>query len=100
MLGDHHLWRKTYAYEASARIPMLLRWPEGSILATRGQDYRQPAELRDLLPTFLDAAVQLALTLYTLGRSDDAVEQWNEVLKRDPAHRDARMYLRLVQKES
>jgi arylsulfatase len=56
MLGDHHLWRKTYAYEASARIPMMLRWPEGSILATRGLEYRQPAELRDLLPTFLDAA--------------------------------------------
>ena len=28
MLGDHHLWRKTYGYEPSARIPMLVRWPE------------------------------------------------------------------------
>lgn len=55
MLGDHHLWRKTYAYEASARIPMLVRWP-ASITAKRGQVLAQPVELRDLLPTFLEAA--------------------------------------------
>ena len=56
MTGDHHLWRKTYAYEPSARIPMLLRWPEGLVAASRGQVIRQPVELRDILPTFLDAA--------------------------------------------
>ncbi len=56
MLGDHHLWRKTYAYEPSARIPMLLRWPEGLLAARRGQVLRQPVELRDILPTLLDAA--------------------------------------------
>lgn len=27
MLGDHHLWRKTYAYEGSAHIPMIIRLP-------------------------------------------------------------------------
>ncbi len=57
MLGDHHLWRKTYAYEASARIPMIVRWPEALAPgAGRGRTLRQPAELRDVLPTFLDAA--------------------------------------------
>jgi len=56
MLGDHHLWRKTYAYEPSARIPMLIRWPEGLIAARRGQVIDRPVELRDILPTFLDAA--------------------------------------------
>ncbi|MGB2865740.1 MAG: arylsulfatase [Sedimentisphaerales bacterium] len=57
MLGDHHLWRKTYAYEGSAKIPMLLRWP-GSMGMDhqRGKTLTQPAELRDVLPTFLDAA--------------------------------------------
>ncbi|MFC1806608.1 arylsulfatase, partial [Planctomycetota bacterium] len=45
MLGDHHLWRKTYAYEASARIPMLVRWPD-SLSARRGQVLDQPVELR------------------------------------------------------
>ena len=56
MLGDHHLWRKTYGYEPSARIPMLIRRP-GCLGATeRGQVISQPVELRDILPTFLDAA--------------------------------------------
>ena len=56
MTGDHHLWRKTYAYEASARIPMLVRWGSDFLDARRGQVLRQPVELRDILPTFLDAA--------------------------------------------
>jgi len=57
MLGDHHLWRKTYAYEGSAKIPMLLRWPKSmGIDRQRGKTLPQPTELRDVLPTFLDAA--------------------------------------------
>lgn len=56
MQGDHHLWRKTYAYEGSARVPMLIRWPDGLLRARRGQVIRHPVELRDVLPTFLDAA--------------------------------------------
>jgi choline-sulfatase len=51
MLGDHHLWRKSYAYEASARIPMLLYTP-----GLRGKTVARPVELRDVLPTLLDAA--------------------------------------------
>jgi arylsulfatase A-like enzyme len=56
MTGDHHLWRKSYAWEPSARIPMLMRWPEGMVSASRGQVLAQTVELRDILPTFLDAA--------------------------------------------
>ncbi|HRT96602.1 MAG TPA: sulfatase-like hydrolase/transferase, partial [Planctomycetota bacterium] len=56
MTGDHHLWRKTYAYEASARIPMLIRWGSNFLDAKRGQVLHQPVELRDVLPTFLDTA--------------------------------------------
>jgi arylsulfatase A-like enzyme len=56
MTGDHHLWRKSYAYEASAHIPMAMRWPAGLVSAKRGQVLSQPVELRDVLPTFLDAA--------------------------------------------
>lgn len=56
MLGDHHLWRKTYAYEGSARIPMLLWWGEDLDLGRRGSVRSEPVELRDVLPTFLEAA--------------------------------------------
>ncbi|MEW6236281.1 MAG: sulfatase-like hydrolase/transferase [Candidatus Omnitrophota bacterium] len=37
MTGDHNLWRKSYPYEPSARIPMLLRWPAGLALEKRGR---------------------------------------------------------------
>jgi arylsulfatase A-like enzyme len=56
MTGDHHLWRKSYAYQSSARIPMLMRWPTGLTVAKRGQVLTQPVELRDILPTCLDQA--------------------------------------------
>ncbi len=57
MLGDHHLWRKSYAYEGSARIPFLVRWP-ASLALKRGQVIRNPVEIRDILPTFLEVAGQ------------------------------------------
>jgi len=60
MMGDHHMWRKCRPYEGSARIPMLLRWPENlQIKAKRGQVRSELVELRDVLPTFLDAAGML-----------------------------------------
>ncbi len=56
MVGDHHLWRKTYAYEGSARIPLIVCPP-----AAWGEQVKSPvaggvAELRDIMPTILDAA--------------------------------------------
>lgn len=56
MLGDHYMWRKCQAYQPSARIPMLMRWPKGLVSAKRGQVISQTTELRDLLPTFLHTA--------------------------------------------
>ncbi len=56
MMGDHHLWRKSFPYEASAGVPMVMRWPESlKINADRGQVLKEIVELRDILPTFLDA---------------------------------------------
>ena len=34
-LGDHHLWRKTYSYEASSRVPLAL-WFGADLAAKRG----------------------------------------------------------------
>lgn len=56
MTGDQHLWRKSYAWEPSARVPFLMRWPGGMLSGKRGQVIDQVVELRDILPTFLEAA--------------------------------------------
>lgn len=54
MLGDHHLWRKTYAYEGSAAIPYIVKMPKGMESELKpGTIIDAPVELRDLLPTFL-----------------------------------------------
>lgn len=63
MMSDHYHWRKGYPYYGSASIPMLLMWPStmdapngGSVAAPRGSVLDEVTELRDIFPTFLDAA--------------------------------------------
>ena len=57
MLGDHNMWRKTYAYEGSAAIPMIIKAPASMPAAiAAGSVLEQPVELRDVLPTMLDVA--------------------------------------------
>ena len=55
MMGDHHMWRKAYPYEGSAHVPLILKGPAGSDVVA-GCEPDQPVELRDLMPTFLEAA--------------------------------------------
>jgi arylsulfatase A-like enzyme len=55
MLGDHHMFRKTYAYEASARVPFLA-WAPPSMGLPRGIVTSAPVGLQDVLPTLLEAA--------------------------------------------
>ncbi len=52
MLGDHHLWRKTYAYEGSARTPLIVCPPEPAARHLCGA----PVAQEDLLPTMLEIA--------------------------------------------
>lgn len=52
LMGDHHLYRKSLPYEGSARIPFVLTGP-GIPAGTRDE---QVVELRDVMPTLLDAA--------------------------------------------
>ena len=56
-MGDHLLYRKTYPYEGSVNVPMIVRWPASlGLKAKRGKVRQELAELRDVFPTFLDAA--------------------------------------------
>ena len=80
MMGDHHLHRKTYAYEGSARIPFLVRYPKGWDLPTG--TFKQPVGLQDVMPTILEAAGIRAVEGVT-GRSIFAAirgEQWREFI--------------------
>lgn len=55
MMGDHHLWRKGYPYEGSARVPLILAGPRSAALRP-GSVAPHLAELRDVMPTLLDCA--------------------------------------------
>lgn len=55
MLGDHNLWRKTYAYEGSAHIPLIVRLPKSMGKTVPIVD--QPVTLQDIMPTLLDASL-------------------------------------------
>ncbi len=54
-LGDHYLFRKTLPYAGSARVPLIMKFPQGWI-EKRHQTYDHPVELRDIMPTVLDIA--------------------------------------------
>ncbi len=53
MLGDHHMWRKTYAYEGSAHIPMFVRLPKDLQGKVKPRSDK-PVMLCDIMPTILD----------------------------------------------
>ena len=58
-LGDHYMFRKSRPYEGSCHIPMLFSNLEAlGIEGLAGKKIDAVVELRDLLPTFLDAAGQ------------------------------------------
>jgi arylsulfatase A-like enzyme len=52
MLGDHHLFRKGYGYEGSARVPLLLSGPGVPPLTVSDAVVEQ----RDIMPTLLACA--------------------------------------------
>jgi arylsulfatase A-like enzyme len=83
MLGDHNLFGKTRPFEASARVPLLIRPPSG-IALPRGQVSLAPVGLQDVLPTLLEIASApippgvTGRSLLPLMHGDEA--GWREVL--------------------
>ena len=80
MMGDHHLHRKTYAYEGSARIPFLVRCPKGWDLPTGV--FKHVVGLQDVMPTILEATGIEAVEGVTGGSGFAAKrgEQWREFI--------------------
>lgn len=67
MLGDHNMWRKTFPYEASARVPFFIKPTEGMDLPTDVVS-SAPVGLQDVMPTLLEAA-GLTIPSTCTGRS-------------------------------
>ncbi len=65
MLGDHNLFRKSYAYQGSARVPLIIRPASGVVRAGR---CNVPVVLEDIYPTLLEAA-SVPIPARTEGRS-------------------------------
>lgn len=84
MMGDHHMFRKGYPYEGSARVPLILVGPKGSKIVAN-QKHSPVIELRDIMPTLLECA-GLPIPESVEGRSflpyaeGRDVEEWREYL--------------------
>ena len=83
MLGDHYHWLKTYPYEGSSHIPFIVKWPS-SFAILPGIKRHEVVELRDVLPTFLDAAggkVPLDIDVLSIVRlMKDKKAQWRRFI--------------------
>jgi len=73
------------------RLGVALR--EAGLPAQAADEFRR---IQRANPDFLAASVQLGVTYYSLGRTNDAQREWQQVLSRDGSREDARWYLRLV----
>lgn len=79
MLGDHHLFRKTYAYEGSAAVPLIIKTPKCS----QGLVRDEAVVLQDLYTTMLrEADIEVSedidgLDLGTVLQKDGVISrQW------------------------
>ncbi|MEF2246676.1 arylsulfatase [Paenibacillus sp. IITD108] len=56
MMGDHHFFRKALAYEGSAKVPLIVADYTGRLGIGKGFREQAVVELRDIMPTLLEAA--------------------------------------------
>ncbi|MBN1350688.1 arylsulfatase [candidate division KSB1 bacterium] len=79
MMGDHHLHRKCYAYEGSAKIPFVIKYPAS--LDVPCGTFEHVVGLQDVMPTILDAAGIESPDSVTGSSVFRAVrgEQWRDV---------------------
>ncbi len=54
MLGEHGIWEKQKFFEASVRVPLVIRWPAGGLAG--GRVAGENVNLCDLFATFCDLA--------------------------------------------
>src|SRR5262249_57104254 len=57
---------------------------------------RELEMVRPTQPRYRPARLALGTTLFMLGRRDEAVHEWEAVIAQEPAHKAARLYLRMA----
>lgn len=60
-------------------------------------------DLKNILteyPQFLQARLKLGVIMYNAGRTPEALEQWENVLIRDPQNPEARRYIRQLKSKN
>lgn len=65
----------------------------------KNQGQKAVKELRRLIetnPSYLPARVKLGVVFYNSNKIVEAISEWENVLRRDPKHQDARSYLKLA----
>ena len=50
-------------------------------------------------PDYAPARIHLGVTLFSLGRPDAAIAEWQSVLATDPTNKSAQLYIRMVSDE-
>lgn len=85
LLGDHNLYRKSFAYEGSAHIPFILADPGNQLNLKRNSSTDQVVEIRDIMPTLLDAA-KIDIPETVDGKSVIPLAQGKEIKWRDYLH--------------
>lgn len=71
----------------------------GVTLREAGLSFQAAREFQHILRIhggMLSSQIQLGLTYYSMGRTPEAIAEWEAVLEKDPSRDEARMYLRLV----
>jgi len=100
-----------YEYAIEEYRKALLLNPQYADIRTRlGVALRENQQLKDSLgelqaavktdPKYLHAKIQLGVTLFSMGKTNEAKKFWAEVLKKDAANEFAKMYLKLAEKDA
>ncbi len=72
MLGDHNMFRKCQPFKGSVKVPMIVYDPGNNINFEHGKKCTCIAELRDVLPTLIDAAdIECPKTVEGISLLDD-----------------------------
>ncbi|MCY9515675.1 arylsulfatase [Paenibacillus apiarius] len=94
LLGDHNLFRKSLPYEGSTRVPFIINDPGNRLGLKRGTVAEEVVEMRDIMPTLLDAAgvaVPSSVegkSVIGIGRGDDDTD-WRDYLHGEQAQGNA-----------